>query len=49
MAAESTTIANPVWIQIMTMINMKLFQGRWPSQNTGSLPNACQMLFSKPI
>ena len=40
MAAESTTIANPVWIQIMITISSRLFHGCCDSHGTGFWPSA---------
>ena len=49
MAADSTTMANPVCIQIMITMRSRLFHGCSASQATGSLPRPCQMPFSSPM
>ena len=48
-AALSTTIANPVWIQIMTTISRKVLSGSVCSHCTGSPPSPTTMAFSRPI
>ena len=47
-AAESTTIAKPVWSQIMMRISAGTLTGNVVAQATGSLPNAVQIAFSRP-
>ena len=48
-AADNTTIANPVCIQTMITMRSKLFHGRSDSHGTGLLPSPCQMPFSSPM
>ena len=49
MAADSTTMANPTWIQIMITMSSRLFHGRSDSHGTGFLPNAIMIPFSSPM
>ena len=39
MAADSSTIANPVWIQIMTTMRKRVFQGELMRNCCGSPPS----------
>jgi len=48
-AADSTTIANPVWIQIITRMSRKVLSGSVCSHCTGSPPNATTMALKRPI
>ena len=48
-AALSTTIAKPVWIQIMTTISRMVLIGSVCSHCTGSPPAATTSAFSRPI
>ena len=47
-AAERTTIAKPVWSQIMMSISAGRLIGNVVAQATGSLPNAVQIAFRRP-
>ncbi len=49
MAADSTTIAKPVWSQIMMMISQKMLIGLVVSQGTGLPPRPSMIAFSRPI
>ena len=49
MAALSSTIAKPVWIQIMMTISRIVLIGSVCSHCTGSPPNATTIAFSRPI
>ncbi len=48
-AADSTTMANPVCIQIMITMSSRLFHGRCDSHGTGFLPSPSMMPFSSPM
>ena len=47
-AADSTTMAKPVWSQIMISISAGRLIGKVVAQATGLLPNAVQIAFSSP-
>src|SRR5687768_15951812 len=47
-AAESTTIAKPVWSQIMMRISAGMLTGNGVAQGTGSFPKAVQIAFARP-
>ena len=47
-AADSTTMAKPVWSQIMISISAGRLIGNAVAQATGLLPNAVQTAFSSP-
>ena len=49
MAADSTTMAKPVWIQIMITMSSRLFHGRCDSHATGSWPRPSLMPLSRPM
>ena len=48
-AAESTVIANPAWIQTMTMMSMKVLSGALMRNCWVSKPSALRMALSRPI
>ena len=48
-AAESTTMANPVWIHTMITIRRRLFHGLSDSHATGSLPRPTMIELSNPM
>jgi hypothetical protein len=48
-AAESTTMAKPVWIQTMITIRSRLFHGCSSSHFTGSWPRPIMIPFSRPM
>ena len=48
MAAESTTIANPVWSQIMIVISAYVFTGGCCTHAIGSPPAVVQSALSSP-
>ena len=49
MAADRTTIANPVCIQTMITMRNRLFHGWTWSQATGSCPRPDMIPFSRPM
>ena len=49
MAADSTTMAKPVCIQIMITISSRLFHGRSCSHGVGVMPRPILMPFSRPM
>ena len=49
MAADSTTMANPVCIQIMITMSRRLFHGFSCSHGTGSCPSPALMPLSRPM
>ena len=49
MAADSTTMAKPVWIQTMITISSRLFHGCSCNQGTGSWPRPCPTALSRPM
>ncbi len=49
MAALSTTMANPVWIQIMTTMSSTVLMGSVCIHCTGSPPNATTSALRRPI
>ena len=49
MAAERTVIANPAWIQTMTMISMKVLSGALMRNCWVSKPSAFRIALSRPI
>ncbi len=49
MLAESTTMAKPVWIQIITMMRSAVLMGEVCSHCTGSWPSHTRIWLSRPI
>ncbi len=49
MAADSTTMAKPVWIQIMITMRNRVFHGGSCSHVCGSPPSPTQAALSTPI
>ena len=49
MAADRTTMANPVCIHTMMTIRNRLFHGWISSQSTGCWPSPSMMPFSRPM
>ncbi len=49
MAADSTTIANPTWIQIMITMSSRLFHGVRTAMAPGSCRTPITIPFSSPM